>query len=49
MGFSIFCIIEACLLVANAIAILNERFLKKSKFLKDLNRFSWTHNGLDKF
>lgn len=28
MGFSIFCIIEACLLIANAIAILNERFLK---------------------
>ena len=27
MGFSIFCILESCLLVANAIAILNDRFL----------------------
>lgn len=33
MGFSIFCIIESCLLIANAIAILNERFLKRGKFL----------------
>jgi hypothetical protein len=32
MGFSIYCIIEACLLIANAIAILNERFLRKGKF-----------------
>lgn len=31
MGFSIFCILEACLLIANAIAILNERFLRQSK------------------
>jgi hypothetical protein len=33
MGFSIFCILEACLLIANALAILNERFLRQSKFL----------------
>ena len=31
MGFSIFCILEACLLIANALAILNERFLRQSK------------------
>jgi len=33
MGFSIFCILEACLLLANAFAILNERFLRQSKIL----------------
>ena len=31
MGFSIFCIVEACILIANAIAILNDRFLKQGK------------------
>ena len=31
MGFSIYCIVEACILVANAIAILNDRFLKQGK------------------
>jgi hypothetical protein len=35
MGFSIYCIIEACLLMANAIAILNDRFLKKWGFHVD--------------
>ena len=29
MGFSLFCIIESAILVANAIAILNDRFLIK--------------------
>lgn len=33
MGFSIFCILESILLLANAFAILNERFLRKSKTL----------------
>jgi len=33
MGFSIYYILEACLLIANAIAILNERFLKQGKVL----------------
>jgi hypothetical protein len=33
MGFSIYCILEACLLIANAVCILNEKyFLRKSKF-----------------
>ena len=32
MGFTIYCILEAALLIANAIAILNDRFLKTSKF-----------------
>lgn len=32
MGFSLFYIIEACLLIANGIAILNDRFLKKWGF-----------------
>ena len=27
MGFSLFCIVESAILVANAIAILNDRFL----------------------
>ena len=27
MGFSIFCIVESAILVANAFAILNDRFL----------------------
>ena len=27
MGFSLFCIIESAILVANALAILNDRFL----------------------
>lgn len=27
MGFSIFCILEACIFLANAVAILNDRFL----------------------
>ena len=31
MGFSIFCIVEACILIANAVAILNDRFLKQGK------------------
>ena len=31
MALNIFYILEACLLIANAIAILNDRFLKKSK------------------
>lgn len=30
MGFSIYCIVEAGLLIANALAILNDRFLKTS-------------------
>ena len=34
MGFSIYCILEAMILVANAIAILNDRFLKQSKFAR---------------
>lgn len=38
MGFSIYCILEACLLIANAIAILNERFLKQSKL--ELNKLT---------
>jgi len=35
MGFSIYCIIEAALLLANAIAILNDRFLKRVGFHVD--------------
>jgi len=35
MGFTIYCILEACLLVANAIAILNERFLRQGKSKPD--------------
>ena len=35
MGFSIFCILESMLLCANAIAILNERFLKRIGFHVD--------------
>ena len=31
MAFTLFYLLEACLLVANAIAILNDRFLKQSK------------------
>jgi hypothetical protein len=33
MGFSIYYILEACLLIANSIAFLNERFLKQGKVL----------------
>lgn len=29
MGFSIFCILESLLLLANAIAILSDKFLKR--------------------
>lgn len=32
MAFSLFYILEACLLIANAVAILNDRFLIKSTF-----------------
>lgn len=32
MGFSVYCILEAMLLCANAVAILNERFLKQMGF-----------------
>ena len=32
MAFTLFYIMETALLIANAIAILNERFLKQSKF-----------------
>ena len=32
MAFTLFYLLEACLLIANAIAILNDRFLKKSKY-----------------
>lgn len=47
MGFTLYCIIEAALLLANAIAILNDRFLKQSN--KSLNiMFSWVSCGLDK-
>lgn len=35
MGFSIYCILEAMLLCANAVAILNERFLKQIGFHVD--------------
>jgi hypothetical protein len=35
MGFSIFCIFEAGLLCGNAVAILNERFLKQIGFHVD--------------
>ena len=31
MAFSLFCILESMLLMMNAFAILNDRFLKKSK------------------
>ena len=31
MAFSLFCILESVLLIMNAFAILNDRFLKKSK------------------
>ena len=31
MAFSLFCILESILLIMNAFAILNDRFLKKSK------------------
>lgn len=31
MAFSLFCIFESMLLIMNAVAILNDRFLKKSK------------------
>jgi hypothetical protein len=38
MGFSIYCILEAMLLCANAVAILNERFLKQIGFtIDDIN------------
>ncbi len=37
MGFSIFCILESLLLLANAIAILSDKFLKRCK--KNLNKF----------
>ena len=36
MGFSLFCIIEAALLIANAIAILNERFLRKGTHINQM-------------
>eukprot|EP00354_Favella_ehrenbergii_P007440 CAMPEP_0170469290 /NCGR_PEP_ID=MMETSP0123-20130129/12166_1 /TAXON_ID=182087 /ORGANISM="Favella ehrenbergii, Strain Fehren 1" /LENGTH=41 /DNA_ID= /DNA_START= /DNA_END= /DNA_ORIENTATION= len=35
MAFTLFYLLEACLLVANAIAILNGRFLKKIGFHVD--------------
>lgn len=31
MAFSLFCILESMILMMNAFAILNDRFLKKSK------------------
>jgi hypothetical protein len=33
MGFSIFAILESCVLIMNAVAILNDRFLKPCKCL----------------
>ncbi|TNV80580.1 hypothetical protein FGO68_gene2988 [Halteria grandinella] len=36
MAFSIFCIFESMLLIMNAIAILNDRFLKKTQFIMQL-------------
>jgi hypothetical protein len=49
MGFSIFCILEACLLIANALAILNERFLRQSKLLSPnyVSRFPRGQHQLD--
>jgi hypothetical protein len=44
MAFSLFCIFESMLLIMNAIAILNDRFLKKSKFICTEQAFSLTHN-----
>ena len=35
MAFTLFYMMEACLLIANAIAILNDRFLKKIGFHVD--------------
>ena len=31
MAFSLFCILESMILIMNAFAILNDRFLKRSK------------------
>lgn len=36
MAFSLFCIFEAIVLVMNAFAILNERFLKNCKLFYNL-------------
>ena len=45
MGFSLFNIIESFLLLANALAILSEKFLKKCKKLSIYNdtfyKYSW--------
>jgi hypothetical protein len=45
MGFSIYCILEACLLLANAVAILNERFLKQGKQIRKSTRNSRLSRG----
>ena len=43
MAFSLFCILESVLLIMNAFAILNDRFLKKSKHRNVLtDTYSWS-------
>ena len=37
MAFSLFCILESMILLMNAFAILNDRFLKKSKEFTEIN------------
>ena len=46
MAFTLFYLLEACLLIANAVAILNERFLKQSKYTAGLTpRVFWRQVG----
>lgn len=47
MAFSLFCILESVILVMNAFAILNDRFLKKSKrYFKDEIYYSRSAYGV---
>ena len=40
MAFSLFCILESILLIMNAFAILNDRFLKRSKHQRTLTNIN---------